>query len=801
MKKLDCPPNGVKFSGKLHPEGAQLSLLAAALNYAQKGWPVLPLHNATHGICSCRKGRRCSHPGKHPRTPHGVKDATCSPATIRGWWKKYPEANIGLAMGNASGLIALDIDGEEGRASLQTLTKQHGSLPPTLRARTGGSGEHIYFRAQGAPIPNRVRFAKGLDTRSEGGYVVAPPSLHASGASYTWLSSPTTEPAELPQWLLELITTPKSSPPALPGSQNAQTTHTAKAARGPKNYWQKALEGEAQAVASAQEGERTNRLRDAALKLGSLITRGEPGDPQESDIPDITATLLDAAHRNGSTQKYDQAALLRTIERGLAKGKSSPRPPRPHGPTKPGQSRPALPAPKATQKPVEVEQEEETPPLVEELNQLYAVASLGPRTVIVRTRYDPTRSRQVLEYLSKQDLELLYANRRVELSPVRTISAATYWLRHPQRRTYGQVLFAPGLKLEGDLNLWQGFATEPKPGDWSLLKHHIFETICSSNQGEFNYLMALMADSVQNLSEKPGVVLVLRGKEGTGKGAFLRWWKALFGQHGLQISHPRHLTGNFNGHLHDCLFLYVDEGFWAGDHSGAGVLKNLITEPEIVIERKGRDAFSTKNHIRLVMSSNEDWVVPAGPEARRYFVLDVADQHRNDFPYFEAIERQMKNGGLSAMLHDLLAYPLEGTNLRAVPQTKGLLEQKLLSLSPVPRFWYGRLLDAELAPGRDWTEWVPTREIYAAYLEETKNAGDRRRSVETTFHKELKTLCPELEKKKRTVALRARTSSGTEERWEERLWCFRFPSLEVCRQAFETALGQPLPWPSDDLPS
>lgn len=531
---------------KPRTNGKDAPLLAAALSYAARGWPVLPLFGIKKGVCSCQKGKACSHPGKHPRIQGGVKKASRDANTIRAWWKRYPEANIGLAMGSPSGIIALDVDGEEGRASLFALEKQHEPLPPTLRAKTGG-GEHLYFRDPNISLSNRVRFAPGLDTRSSGGYVIAPPSLHVSGDSYLWLSSPTLEPAELPSWLLSLITLPKNSSPAQLQHQNAQTTQKTRGTHRPETYWHKALEGEAQAVADAKEGERTNRLRDAALKLGSLVARGEPGDPQEDNIPNITATLLEASQRNGSSQKYDQAELLRIIERGLTKGKSSPRPPRP---LRPSRNQSAKSVPKATQKPTEIEQEDFTPPLVEELNQLYAVASLGPRTVIVRTRYDPTQNRQVLEYLSKQDLEILYANRRVELSPGKTISAATYWLRHPQRRTYNQVLFAPGIELEGDLNLWQGFAAKPKPGNWSLLRQHIFETICLNNPGEFNYLWALMADSVRNLSEKPGVVLVLRGKEGTGKGVFLRWWKALFGQHGLQISHPRHLTGNFNGHLH-----------------------------------------------------------------------------------------------------------------------------------------------------------------------------------------------------------------------------------------------------------
>jgi hypothetical protein len=322
-------PNGLHSKSQPPPKprinGKDSHLLAAALSYAARGWLVLPLFGIQNGACSCQKGKACSHPGKHPRIKGGVKEASQNPDTITAWWKQYPFANIGLAMGSPSGVIALDVDGEEGRASLSALTKQHGPLPPTLRAKTGG-GEHLYFRDPNTSLPNRVRFAPGLDTRSLGGYVVAPPSLHVSGAPYLWLSSPTLEPAELPSWLLELITLPKSSSPPQPQSQNEQTPLKTRSIRYDETYWQRALEGEAQAVASAKEGERTNCLRDAALKLGSLIARGDKGDPKESDIPCITKTLLDAAQKNGSSQKYEPDELLRTIERGIAKGKSSPRP-------------------------------------------------------------------------------------------------------------------------------------------------------------------------------------------------------------------------------------------------------------------------------------------------------------------------------------------------------------------------------------------------------------------------------------------------------------------------------------------
>jgi hypothetical protein len=434
--------------------------------------------------------------------------------------------------------------------------------------------------------------------------------------------------------------------------------------------------------------------------------------------------------------------------------------------------------------------------LIAEFNKTYAVACMGAKAVIVRKQYDQLRHRDCLEYLTKEDLELLYENCRVQTDTGKTISAALYWRRHPERRQFQQIIFAPGQDFPEHLNLWRGFSIEPKPGDWSLLRHHIEENVCSKRERETKYLFALMADSVQKLTERPGIVLVLRGKEGTGKGVFLRWWKAIFGQHGLQISHPKHLTGNFNGHLQDCLFLYVDEGFWAGDQKGEGTLKNLISEPEIVIERKGKDAYSTTNYLHIAMSSNEAWVVPAGPEARRYFVLDVAERERNNHDYFAAIEQQMKNGGLEAMLYDLLHQQLDGVRLREVPQTQELLEQKLLSLSAVPRFWYGRLLDGGLAPGRDWIEYTPSREVYTRYLEETKDVGDRRRSVETFFYQELKALCPGIEKKKTTVDIHLNDFRGPNTK-REQLWCFRCPPLADCRLAFEKFLSQPITWPTD----
>ena len=176
-------------------------LREAALSYAAAGYRVLPCHSrATNGWCTCGK-QGCSSVGKHPRTRQGVTDATDDVQTVRRWWKTWPDANVGIAGGGAQRLLILDVDGQQGRESLGA-----AELPHTPTANTP-RGRHYFFRAGPAwgegQLPNSVGFRPGLDLRGDGGYVVAAPSLHASGLRYWWEPGATfTAPlAETPSWL------------------------------------------------------------------------------------------------------------------------------------------------------------------------------------------------------------------------------------------------------------------------------------------------------------------------------------------------------------------------------------------------------------------------------------------------------------------------------------------------------------------------------------------------------------------------------------------------------------------------
>ena len=157
-----------------------------ALRYAAREWHLVPLHYPINGRCSCGK-QNCPTPAKHPLTPNGLKDATTNSEQIREWWQRWPDANIGIVTGQVSGIVVVDVDaGHGGLESWAELQDIHGRIN-TLTSLTGGGGMHLWFQAPADELKSTAgTIAPGIDTRAEGGYVVAPPSLHISGQRYAW---------------------------------------------------------------------------------------------------------------------------------------------------------------------------------------------------------------------------------------------------------------------------------------------------------------------------------------------------------------------------------------------------------------------------------------------------------------------------------------------------------------------------------------------------------------------------------------------------------------------------------------
>ena len=226
-------PEEVGRGTNLYPSPSEASqnleekpdMFAAARALAAKGFRPFPLHwIKPDGSCSCPEGANCKSPGKHPRIGEWQKLSTTEERWLRVWFEKqWPGANVGILTGEPSSLCVIDVDFRAGGdATLGELCDLHGDgWLNTLSVRTGG-GIHLYFRhPEGLDLRNTAgRIGEGVDSRANGGFVVAPPSLHASGRRYEWAND--LEPAPLPDWLIKLLTEGKAAaarPGAKPGSQ------------------------------------------------------------------------------------------------------------------------------------------------------------------------------------------------------------------------------------------------------------------------------------------------------------------------------------------------------------------------------------------------------------------------------------------------------------------------------------------------------------------------------------------------------------------------------------------------------
>lgn len=328
---------------------------------------------------------------------------------------------------------------------------------------------------------------------------------------------------------------------------------------------------------------------------------------------------------------------------------------------------------------------------VEEYNERYAVIRDGSRVRIGTAHLDPYFGREKWELMSETDFMLLERKRK----------EAAIWLASDARREYpnGFVFDPSGAEHDGYLNLWKGWAVDAAAGDWSLIRRHIVEVLASGDEEHANYIVRWIAWMLQNPDKPAEVALVLRGEKGVGKGVIGRALGKLAGQHGIHLSSSQLMTGRFNAHMRDCIFLFADEALWAGDKEGEGQLKRMTTEDTLVIEGKGRDAAVTLNRLHIMMASNEDWVIPATADERRFAMFDVSSARRGDHAYFDALMQQVENGGLGAMLHDLLAVDLGRWHPRFdIPKTEALRIQVQHSEDPM-RCLFRELLFLGELPG------------------------------------------------------------------------------------------------------
>uniref|UniRef100_A0A6M3KGL9 Putative primase n=1 Tax=viral metagenome TaxID=1070528 RepID=A0A6M3KGL9_9ZZZZ len=439
------------------------------------------------------------------------------------------------------------------------------------------------------------------------------------------------------------------------------------------------------------------------------------------------------------------------------------------------------------------------------LNSCHACITISGKFMILNEEYNETFKRKVITFSSAADLHLRYLPRQIpnpqygEKGQRKMIGIVTDWLKSSRRREYTQIVFDPSnLSSPSAYNLWKGFSVEPKQGDWSLMRQHIFDNIACGSQRKFDWIMVWLARIVQDPGgRRPGTALVLRGDQGVGKGVFVKQFGKIFGEgkHYLQINNQQYLTGRFNYHLNGILLLFVDEGFWAGNKDAEGLIKGMVTEDLMLIEQKGRDAVVIWNHINLIIASNNDWVVPSGLDERRFNCLDVSDSKKQNLAYFEAIIKQMDNGGREAWMYDLLELDISKIAIEVIPRTDALYDQILSSMTPVQKFWLEIIRRGTLhKEDESWEGNVSKESLYAQYLEFCEDIGVRTRKSPIQFGKELRRMIPDETEKNTKIPVSVSQDGIVNVRRNG----YVFPDLLRCRQKFCEKLTMNIDFDEDE---
>lgn len=769
-------------------------LSEAAIRYAGLGLFIFPLHSIRFdGKCGC-SAAGCGSPGKHPRI-RWKEGASCDVDTVRAWWLRWPTAGIGLACG-PSGIVAFDADGIAGVQALGTF----GPLPRTARSRTA-RGVHVLFRGS---VPTSSDPVTKLDVRGVGGYVVLPPSPHASGHVYRWDAEPEAGIADCPPALLKHARAKKggkrgtgvagvvggtSAAPLAASDVAAEVEFTMRLATSlAAPDW---IE-----VDRAMGCVPADCCMDDWLAVGmALHSTGHPGGLERWDRWSAQGKKYregEPAYKWTTFKIMPEGRGLGTLfnlasKHGYVRGtREEVMPDDSNHETRPPLLNEAGAAPhKETNGHSSFEdifgeptiEQKATNPLIR-LNQQYAViGNVGGKCLVLEWQASQVDERvKVPSFQTFRSFSERYANEYITVTKTKHLKAGdedyqdevqlgAAWLKWTGRRTYQGVELAPNQAVElpnGNYNLWQGWGVMPAAGEWPLMRAHIAEVLASGDPASGEYILRWAAWAVQNPDRPAKVALVLRGGKGAGKGAFLTALRALFGSHGLQIYNRAHLVGSFNAHLRNCLFLFADEAFWAGDKQGESTLKGLITEPVIILEQKGVDAVAWPNRVKMAMAANAAWVVPATADERRYAVFDVSDSKKQNLTYFGALRAELAGGGLAAMLHDLLTLDLGDWSPMMVPQTKALQDQKAQSMPPLVEWWEGWLQESN--SGQKWAARTLMAEIREA-TPAAKNLSNQR------IAKFLQSV----------GATKRHTDRGTE--WE-------LPEIGIAREAFTKQYGK-----------
>lgn len=282
---------------------------------------------------------------------------------------------------------------------------------------------------------------------------------------------------------------------------------------------------------------------------------------------------------------------------------------------------------------------------------------------------------------------------------IREINAFTYWWNNTKQKfvDYDFNPEVPNHIQRGDdfiYNIWTGFDVEPNPdGNCSLFLKHLEENVCDGEEDLMDYVLDWFAQTIQFPEKKIGIVMALRGKQGTGKSIVAQiFGKLLGGRHFKTFKKIDEITARFNKALAQVIFILADEVLWGGDKKVQAGFKNIITDNYMTIEPKYMESKTFRNFLRILMTSNEDWMAPVEISDRRFFVLDVNDNAKNDRDFFGQMIHQLEHeNGYEKLLHVLQTRDISERDWSKIPMTKARMEQIVNGLDRITRWIYDSL--------------------------------------------------------------------------------------------------------------
>lgn len=616
--------------------------------------------------------------------------------------KKMFQGNKNLNSGIACGfvdenlyLVGFDIDDKDGRKGFETLRllESEGRIfPHTWSQRTPSGGEHRLYWSP-IPIKQGTNVAgPGIDFRSDGGYLVGPGS-RIDGKAYTPLNNKSI--VLFPDWAVEAF---KKSDKVVSITASP-------------NY--KPVEN--QVLALKQSVDYLNGL--------PLVMTGSRNDSGYKVVCKLKDFGLAHDQMTEVLQEYwkcepmlEVSELSHLINSAFRYGGNTA------GVMAPESMFDDLPVEEKPKGPLK---DEPVHPFLELNKDHFYVASDGVSRVCWETeKYGEFHLERfpVHQFHEKNSHNVMQFGKG--LQPVTQL-----WIKDPSRRTYDFIHFDPTERvLPRFYNLWKGFRVK-RPGAKKIFVEsahkavdmfleHCLKNVCDNDAALNDWLITFFAHMFQKPGEKPLVALVFKGRKGIGKSALIDRLSFMIGKHAVTVADRTHLTNHFNSIMEDKILFVLDEALWAGDKSSEGILKHVITGKKRVITHKGAAPYEASVYDRIAIIGNEDWLVPATNDERRFAVFNVGEGRKGDSRFFVDMRKGLEEkGGAELLMEYFMTWDLDTADVDVAPDTEGLKEQKDISLGAFEMWWKSCLQEERLI-GSGFDEWpscIKTRELFESF--------------------------------------------------------------------------------------